>query len=107
MHIIGATTVDLSSIGGGCGDVLVGYSFKNFLFELKDPNQAAADRKPRPSQEKFARAWVGQYALVETSEAAMRLMGVNEKVISQMTQARAARRALAARLEEAKSKAHQ
>lgn len=104
METIGATVVDLSSIGGGCGDVLVGWNFRNWLFELKDPSQAPCDRKPRPSQVKFEQDWKGQYKLVETSDEAMRLMGVKEKVLSQLKLLRDARRRLRQRMDEAKLK---
>lgn len=102
MEVIGATVVDLSSIGDGCGDVLVGYMFRNFLFEIKNPEQPKSKRQLRKSQVKFSNAWKGQYRKVETSAEAMRIMGVPKKTIEQMEQARDARRALLKRIEEAK-----
>ena len=51
---IGATVLDLSGIGGGCPDILVGYRGKNFLFELKSPGN-----QPKKNQEKWALAWKG------------------------------------------------
>jgi len=102
MHTIGATAVDLSSIGGGCPDVLVGWYAINWLFELKNPDQPPSKRRPRKTQVEFKHNWKGQYLLVETSEDAMQAMGVPRKLITQMTMARQARRELAARIAEAK-----
>lgn len=101
MKAIGAPVVDLSSVGGGCGDVLVGWNFRNWLFELKDPNQPPSARKPRQSQLAFRASWRGQYDLVETSEAAMQLMGVPDRTINQVTQARNIRKELEKRRKEA------
>lgn len=103
MEVIGASAVSLAGVHGGCGDVLVGYMFGNFLFEIKNPEQPEGKRKPRKSQVKFGNAWKGQYKVVETSAEAMRIMGVPKKTIQQMEQARAAKRALLKRIEEAKN----
>jgi len=36
-QIPGVSVVDLSAVGQGCPDLLVGYKGKNFLFEIKNP----------------------------------------------------------------------
>jgi hypothetical protein len=102
MEVIGASAVSLAGVHGGCGDVLVGYMFRNFLFEIKNPERSEKDRQLRDSQVKFQASWKGQYEKVETSAEAMRIMGVPQKTIQQMEQARAAKRALLKQITEAK-----
>ena len=101
MALIRATTVDLSSIGSGAGDILVGYGGRNWFFELKDSSQPLSKRKLRPNQVEFHRAWRGQIDRVEESWEAMAIMGVPATTIQQVKKARLAKRALQRRIKEA------
>jgi hypothetical protein len=58
--IPGLTVLLLSSVGGGCPDVLVGYRGANFLFEIKNPKKPKADQALTPDQVTFHGAWTGQ-----------------------------------------------
>jgi hypothetical protein len=57
-------------------DLLVGYRGKTYLFEVKDPNKVPSKRKLTKAQLSFRETWRGHYTKIETSEDAMRDMGV-------------------------------
>jgi hypothetical protein len=50
----------LSSVGDGCGDILVGYRGFNFFFEIKDPEQPTHRHELTDDQQRFHAAWKGQ-----------------------------------------------
>lgn len=64
----------LSRLGEGRPDILVGKRCRNWLFELKDPNQPPSARKLTPAQEKWHREWKGQVHTVETVEEALAII---------------------------------
>lgn len=64
LNSIGASVLDLSQVGAGCPDLLVGFRSRNFLVEVKNP---ATYGKPSPTQTDFARAWRGDIILVRES----------------------------------------
>lgn len=55
-------------------DLLVGYQGRNWLLEVKDPEQTAHNRKLTPNQVKFFDTWKGQRAKVETAEEAIEIV---------------------------------
>ena len=73
---VGATVCDLSAAGEGCPDLLVGYRGRNFLMEVKDPKQPPSKRKLTPAQEDFRNGWKGQYAVVQTIDDALTVLGL-------------------------------
>ncbi len=62
----GCSVRDLSQLGKGCPDLLVGYKGRNYLVEIKN----AANRAPRltPAEEEFIRGWKGQVAVITNIE---------------------------------------
>ena len=62
----GITVTSLASVGGGCPDILVGYLGRNYLFELKDPEQPPSGRKLTKHQKEFHATWSGQVSVAET-----------------------------------------
>ena len=71
----GASVQSLSAVGAGCPDLAVGYRQINYFLELKDPAQAACDRKLTPMQKKWHAEWQGRAHLVETVEQALLVVG--------------------------------
>lgn len=65
----GATVQVLSAVGKGCPDILVGYNYINYLFELK-----VEDGKLTPDQRVFHSQWNGKVHIVRTSEEALRII---------------------------------
>jgi hypothetical protein len=70
----GASVQSLSSIGGGCPDLLVGYRGLNFLFEVKDPKQKPSDRILTEDELKWHSGWRGNCRTIESSEQAIDLL---------------------------------
>jgi len=71
----GATVQDLSAVGKGCADLLVGFRGVNYLLEIKNIDGLNRIRK---SQKEFRERWRGQYDIVRTSEEALRAIGAVE-----------------------------
>lgn len=66
--------------GKGIPDLLIGYRFHFWLFELKDGSKSPSQRKLRESQQRFADKWRG-YPIVkiESLEEAFKTLGINAK----------------------------
>ena len=71
LRAVGATVCDLSSVGKGCPDILVGYRHKNWLFEIK--NAQGLD-KTTPAQDVWLDNWKGQWAIIYNSSEAIAMM---------------------------------
>jgi hypothetical protein len=65
----GASVKDLSKVGGGCPDLLVGYNEVNTLIEVK-----YEDGKLTPDQRVFHSQWLGKVHIVRTSQEAIRII---------------------------------
>lgn len=65
----GATVKDLSKVGQGCPDLLVGYNTVNYLIEVKVPGG-----KLTPDQRVFHSQWLGKVYIVRTSDEALRII---------------------------------
>lgn len=57
---------DLSAVGQGCPDIMVGVRGVNFLFEIKTPKGTLTD-----DQVIFHRTWPGQVVVVRTLQDAL------------------------------------
>ncbi len=73
---MGYSVLSLASIGKGCPDILVGKAFMNYVFEIKDPERSPSERRLTDDEETFHTLWRGQIAVIETTEEALKLMGV-------------------------------
>ena len=70
MRTMGATVCDLSSVGRGCPDLLVGYRGKNFAIEIK-----GAKGSLTPAQIEWHDGWKGQVQVVRSIEEVVDLLG--------------------------------
>lgn len=68
------SVTDLSNVGQGCPDILVGARAMNFLFEIKNPAKVPSQRKLTSDQKDFFRDWKGQVRKIETTEEAIRVI---------------------------------
>lgn len=59
LRTMGASVLDLSRVGKGCGDILVGAYGSTVFCEIKDGSKPPSARKLTPDQEKFHAAWRG------------------------------------------------
>lgn len=66
LRAAGRSVVELHAVGGGCPDLLVGFSGKTLLMEVKDPD---GENKLYDSQVEFHRAWRGTPVAVVRSPA--------------------------------------
>lgn len=73
---IGASVVDLSDVGDGCPDLLVGFRGKNYLMEVKDGAKKPSERRLRETQVEFFRDWTGQAAKVENVAEALAVLAI-------------------------------
>lgn len=68
----GLTLHDLSAVGRGCPDLLVGYRGHNYLLEVKTPVG-----KLTTVQRTWHHEWCGQVHVVTTPEQALDAIGAN------------------------------
>jgi hypothetical protein len=61
---LGCSVADLSMVGKGLGDLLVGYGGLCIVCEVKDGAKPPSARKLTPDEEKFRMNWTGGYRLV-------------------------------------------
>ncbi len=70
VRAMGATWLDLSSVGGGCPDGLVGYHGRTYLVEIKGPKGTLT-----PDQEQFISLWRGSPVhVIRTVDGVIELM---------------------------------
>ena len=63
LHKIGASVLDLSSVGQGAPDLICGYQGRNWLIECKDGAKVPSARKLTQAQIKFKATWRGHWAV--------------------------------------------
>jgi hypothetical protein len=73
---VGASVAILAAVGGGIPDLLVGFRGRNYLMEVKDPEQKPSDRRLTPDQAEWHALWRGQVAVVETEFDALKALGL-------------------------------
>lgn len=62
---LGCSVVDLSRVGGGVPDLLVGYGGIAICIECKDGGKIPSKRKLTPAQKEFRDTWKGGMRIVE------------------------------------------
>lgn len=70
LRAIGATVQDLSAVGRGCPDLLVGWRGQNFLLEVKTERG-----KMTPDEATWHELWNGDVAIVRSDDDALRVIG--------------------------------
>lgn len=70
---LGVTVIDLSKVGKGIPDLMLGYNNKTVLVEIKSSKSA----KLNPLQECFFREWKGgMLARIDNLDSAVRLVNI-------------------------------
>jgi len=73
----GASVVDMSHVGRGFPDLIVGFQSKTILMEIKNPKTAYGKKGLNKNQQKWKDEWIGgPYCVVDSPEAALRMIGV-------------------------------
>lgn len=78
LEAIGAVVTDLTGVGGGCPDILVGFRYENWLFEIKSDQKIAHYTKGKQlteAQQIWHGRWPGQVAIVRTAAEALAVLG--------------------------------
>ena len=70
---IGASVQDLSDVGGGVPDILVGFKGKNYLLEIKNPESKSYGLTE--NQVLWHDSWNGKVSIVNTLEEALNVIG--------------------------------
>lgn len=60
-------------------DLIVGVAGRNYLLEIKDPEQPLSKRRLTNAEQQFFDSWRGQVAKVETLEEALEVVGLRRK----------------------------
>jgi hypothetical protein len=71
---VGCSVLDLSPIGKGCPDLLVGRAGRLFLLEVKNP---AGKNKVNPLQAAWHEQWPAMVAVVHDYREALRAVGAS------------------------------
>ena len=72
----GCSVLSLADLGHGMPDVIAGIHGKNFLLEIKNPENGYGRRGLNPNQEKWHRAWRGHVAVVHSATEALAAVGL-------------------------------
>jgi len=75
----GCTVLDLSSVGCGCPDILVGRAGHNWLFEIKDGAKPPSARKLTAPEQSFFESWRGNVQVVNSLQEA--IDAINETIL--------------------------
>lgn len=71
---LGCSVLDLSRLGGGCPDILVGMGMRhNVLVEIKDGSKPPSARKLTDDEEAFFKAWRGAVVIAESLDDVPRI----------------------------------
>jgi hypothetical protein len=68
---LGCTVLDLSAVGCGCPDILVGRAGHNWLFEIKDGSKPPSARKLTMPEQAFFAMWRGNVQVVKSLDEAI------------------------------------
>ncbi len=73
----GAYVLDMSHVGRGFPDLIVGFQNMTILMEIKNPKTAYGKKGLNKNQIKWKEQWTGgTYCVVDSSESALRMIGV-------------------------------
>ena len=75
----GATVQILSGVGAGCPDILAGIFKRNFLLEIKNPDQPKSAQVLTADEAIWHNEWKGQVAVVRSVEEAVAAINPNSK----------------------------
>lgn len=67
LRAAGADVIDLSGVGGGVPDLIVGYGGRNFLMEVKNPKTRYGRRGLNKNQKAWWADWKGEWPMIVTT----------------------------------------
>lgn len=75
LRMAGCTVTDLSAVGEGCPDLVVGRAGHNYLLEVKGPKGKLTE-----AQHEWRARWNGQCATVRTIAEALAAVGIEQVI---------------------------
>ena len=73
----GAYVIDMSHVGKGFPDLIVGFQSQTILMEIKNPKTSYGKKGLNKNQQKWKDQWLGGvYCVVDSPDAALRMIGV-------------------------------
>jgi hypothetical protein len=70
---LGYSVQSLASVGGGCPDIVVGWSGRNWLFEIK-PVGSPSRKRLTDAEEGWHFNWRGQVHIISSAEEALAII---------------------------------
>lgn len=70
----GASVQPLYMVGQGCPDLLIGKNGKNFVMEIKNPEQTKRDQRLTEDEFNWHSSWRGQVQIVTSVEEALHVL---------------------------------
>lgn len=74
-NLPGISVTSTAALGGGAGDIIVGFHCRNWWFEIKDPKKPPSSRKLTPDEKKFHDTWQGHIQVAETTDQILSAIG--------------------------------
>ena len=78
LEMAGCSVLDISMLGQGKPDIIVGHANENFLVEIKNPNTAYGKKGFSKLQVAFADIWPGKVYLIRTVDEALIMVGLKK-----------------------------
>lgn len=76
----GAYVLDMSHVGSGFPDLIIGFRSETILMEIKNPKTAYGRKGLNKNQLKWKESWTGgAYCVVDGVESALRMIGVKHE----------------------------
>ncbi len=75
LRATGASVAITSAVGGGFPDLVCGHRGRNWLLECKDGRKPPSARELTPDQIEFKATWRGHWAVVNSPEEALEIVG--------------------------------
>lgn len=77
LKAVGVSVIDMSHVGKGFPDLIIGFRSETILVEIKNPKTAYGKKGLNKNQQKWKEQWIGgPYCVVDSVEAALRMIGV-------------------------------
>lgn len=77
LRLCGCSVQDLSAVGKGCPDLLVGCAGENFMLEIKDGSKPPSHQRLTDDQVVWHRDWRGQRVVVNSVQQALEAVGLS------------------------------
>lgn len=82
----GCTVHSTHQLGQGFPDIVVGYSGRTYLFEIKDPEKIPSQRRLTEDEKEWFARWRGHVSVVHTAEEAWKEIEHERSYAERLTQ---------------------